>query len=373
MTQSARKKKAQQAKAKAQPKAKAKTRALQQQVNGVSQAMMRAEMHPSLRALLLPGNAKAYWDPYQHEAPPPLRTTFGRFTTVKSETRITLSTSTTYTTVYVVAWSQTAVSGFGNFFNAGGVKNLGVATSPVLLAGPLVNSGAELIRPLRMAVTLSNTTATQSRGGEVRIAAVDQPLSMAFTVGSTPTAVVTIPEDAAGISYKALADLTSSSEATTTYPAEYFSQRRTFVCPPTSYVAYNQHYHFLDHGSLTADSTTQGISTLMATSLALGGPIPAGTALNTTVTDVNWLGGIPPLMRYVFAFPPTAAVNTYTIEVCRQDGVRFAMTALGSVFHKHSPLATSLHEDVMGTTAQVASREALVPLSAGSKGKVLGG
>lgn len=316
-------------------------------------------LSPNLQRLA--GNASLaaqFWDARKFPNPPPVSTSFGHYAPVRSMDRLSFQTHATQTTAYLISWSRSGVSGICGQWTPGGGSgvNIGLTTVPVPWTAQLKACGATSIRPFKMSVQITNTTGYQRLEGEMYAVPLDQPIGGLTGTAPNPTSGVfylnsTLPALSGCAMWDNIA-LMADTNQSRTFSANSLCSGETFVCPPSSYVAYNAYEDFFDIGG----STTYLPATQGAVLFQSDGVSDRDTVLALEYPDRAWLKNIPPLRRWLFVFPPTPNnVQTYTMQIHRVDGLRFPANHIGNALAIDSPMVSEAQDKQTRHMALVAS------------------
>lgn len=278
----------------------------------------------------------AFWSPAIQRLPPPLRTSFGNFTTLNSVARFTITTLTTQAQYIWIDWCPTSLAAlyFTNGSSAGGSVN-------AVHYGTLVSSAPTSIRPLRMGFRLENITQFTNVAGSVRVYSLDNPILTGWAAGATsttPAGFTSTPDSALGA-------LIDSAPDTEEFPAAHFTTEQEFVSVPSSYPSYNEYYPYSAFaGTTTTGAALQSIDlgTLIAGQLTT---YTAGAAFVSGTYGSAGLGGLPPVRGFLLEFPPAATAQTYRLTVRRQDGARYPVNTLGATFAGTTEKMSASSED----------------------------
>lgn len=262
-------------------------------------------------------NAKRYMDPEGKVEPPASTSSLGNFTTVNSILRQLLVTpSTAGTDLYVcVQWgpSSTRLYYWGGVTGTPGIGSVNL--------GNLATNVPVTSKPLRLSVTVRNTTVFTGTEGSVRVLCMPQSLdwTAAFATPTTLTSAFCLSIDS----------MIESNNKTQTFTAAELHHGKKWVFAPVSNVGYNDWYEQNEGGSLQ--------NVLVSGS--------KGDAFTT----------------FLAKMPYVSNRNTYDFTVRSQDGARYAAnTALantaksaqrsqpGVIEHIHSIASDTAHiaEDV---------------------------
>lgn len=294
-------------------------------------------------------SARAFWNAAIHHEPPALLTSLGNYSVVNSVSRVSLTTSTTEPMVYIITWSESPISGFGNLVDGLDNNIGGSGYSPAAMNLQLMGSGCSAIRPLRMSFSLSTTATTVNREGEIRVVAVDQPMpAISFETGAYSYSDAKFLSGA----WETFTDLTQANLDAVTYPASWFAVPRTFVSPPTSFIKYNQYEVFQDYMETYAPS----LRSMAYYHLARKFVGDFNTQYSSVLQDTSFLCATPGMRRWVLYFSPTSTSNTYTLTINRQDACRFPPSTLGAAFGRPAKGGTPGQQANAEKAALLASR-----------------
>jgi len=278
----------------------------------------------------------AFWSARTMRVPPPLRTSFGNFTTINSVARFTITTSTTNNLYLWMPWTASPLAAvLVNSIAAGCTQYLynTLATSPPLLT-----------RPLRSSWSLECTTQQTNVAGSIRVYSYDNAIITSFTVGTAATGLVAAP---AGDTV--FAPLVNAAPDTEEISAAALLVEQEFVSVPSSYPAYNAYYDFIGFTNTVDASSMQNVDAknLIAGAQAVPSLFPqlAATTDSTGYNGSAGMGGLPPMRGFLVEFPATPTVQTYRVATHRQDGGRYAVNTLGATFATNPPKMDAAGED----------------------------
>jgi len=288
---------------------------------------------------MTPGELYAFWSARIMRVPPPLRTSFGNFTTVNSVSRFTFTTSTVDNTYLWIPWTPSPVSAL--------VTGAGTGQSTQWLFNTLVSSPPQMVRPLRMSFSIECTTQNMNAAGSVRVYSYDNSIQTAWTMGVLAASTAVFASGGNTL----LGNLISSAPDTEEFTAVDLQREHEWVSVPSSYPAYNAYYSFLPLLN-SADGTaiqSQDIYNLILGETTLTNPTKfPGAAVENIYGGGNGsagLGGLPPMRGFLLSFPLTVTAQSYRICIHRQDGARFAVNSLGASFATSPPKMDAPAED----------------------------
>jgi len=290
-------------------------------------------------------NPRRYFDPFFHSTPPPLSTSYGRFTTVNSVSRFTWTTSTSVPTLVVVPWTPSAVAAFS-------VSPTGQIGGYQLSQLHNANTSPLEIRPLRMSARLTNITRNIDLGGNVQVLMSDQPLKVGW---SFPVSGATI-----GITNSVdFATMITEHPRTQTIGGFTLGREHSFVGAPSSFVSYNSYKTFTRISSPSSTAATQypasdwwdWLCNNPDSTPGSDGITPYLAGGSTFAEGV--LADAPPFPMMMFYFPPTSTgAQTYQFQVNRQDGARYPSNTFAASLAKHSPVPATGHDQALQKAAQ---------------------
>lgn len=292
----------------------------------------------------------AFWSPAIQRMPPPLRTSFGNFTTLNSVHRFTLTTTATQAQYVWVDWVPTSLAAL--WMGAGSASGGFFQQHHY---GTLASSNPTSIRPLRLGIRLENITQFTNVAGSVRVFSLDNPILAATrtdTVSGGPAILVSSPDNVFGT-------LIDNAPDTEEYPGAHFTSEQEFVSVPASYPAYNEYYTYVPFTNSTQSGALLQSGDLG--SLVTGTPTPyvANTTYNAGTYSSAGLGGLPPLRGFLFEFPPAATAQTYRITIRRQDGARYAVNTLGATFAaSHDKMSAGAEDCFINWAKQISPKPA---------------
>lgn len=263
----------------------------------------------------------AFWSAAVMKVPPPLRTSFGNFTTVNSVERFTMSNSVTQTTYVWIPWTPSPVAAIT-------INGLAGATPSQQIFNSLATSPPQSLRPLRLSFSVENLTQVVNTQGSIRVLSYDNALA----TGWNTAAVGSSPAGAQGGLDITLGPLVNGAPETEEYTIAALTQEHEFVSCPSSYPAYNSYYDFLSLSNLL-DGTSVLSSDLqkLITNSDAAAFTPSVVLVSGNYGEGS-LGGLPPMRGFVIVIPPTTNAQTLRFCVHRQDGVRYPANTLGHSF-----------------------------------------
>lgn len=284
-----------------------------------------------------------FWDASQHQDAPPLRTTYGNFTTIHSVVRFRMVTSTTSRVFVLFRWS--ADNCMALTWNAPSGSASHAVTK---IVNPLFTSSPPVaMRPLRASLNITNLTAPVNQSGAVYCANIDNGLAMSTASVSAPGDNVVF--DAGTVS--SLADMVISGVDTVEIPQPQLSQGITLVSVPSSYPHYNSYNDYQSLGAgVTGNLRADEFNALFCgNNTIISGP----TILQTfSQTGEDALERVPAMRTLLVMFEPTALANDYLLEFHRQDGARYLANTLGHSFARSHDPCPPEHETAVMTSAQ---------------------
>jgi len=223
--------------------------------------------------------AKRYMDPEGKVDPPASTSSLGNFTTLNSICRQLLVTSASAGSDLFVCVQWTPTSNRLVYWS-------GVTATPyigVVQLGNLVSNVPTTSKPLRLAVTIRNTSVYTSTEGSVRVLCMPQNLdwTSAFATSNTLTNSFCSSIDA----------MIESNNKTVTFTAAELKQGKKWIFAPVSNVGYHNWYE-------------QSEAYTLQNSLVLGAQADAMTT-------------------FLVKIPYVANRNTYDFTVRSQDGARY--------------------------------------------------
>jgi len=285
---------------------------------------------------------------------------------VNSASRFTITSSTTNNVIVVVPWTPSSVSAFSYSESSGVLAGYHLSQLDSNNTAPLE------IRPLRMTVHLTNITQNLNIGGDVHVLSSDQPLlsSVSFPATSTTTGAVAMT------SAVNLSSLVYNHPKAQPISGVHLTKTHKFVCPPSSFVAYNSYTawvplvsnsSFVPFGFPASDwwnwfNSNNGSST------GTSGVTPYPAAAGTDLFYAGPLGDIPPVPMLMFSIPVTAQINTYQFDVFRQDGVRYPSNTLAASLADHAPVPPSAFNELWQKASQSVSDSPPGVLATGKSG-----
>jgi len=280
----------------------------------------------------------AFWSARTMRVPPPLRTSFGNFTTVNSVERITLTTNTNANRYLWIPWTPSPLAAF-SFTGGAGDALTQYLYNTLATASPLA------VRPLRSSWSIECTTQLVNVTGSYRVYSYDNAILTALTGGLTASSIVgfTTGGDAD------YAPLINSAPDTEEIASAASTDEREFVSVPASYPAYNAYYDFIPFSNITDASSLQSVD---ATSLITGNlvqptpyPYLVAPPIRGGQNGSAGLGGLPPMRGFLVEFPAVPSTQTYRITFHRQDGARYPVNSLGATFATNPPKMDAAGED----------------------------
>lgn len=265
-------------------------------------------------------NPRAFWSCY-NTVPPPLKTSFGNYSTLNLVKRQIIATSTTQDVIVMVPnLSQSCIAGF-RFTDTG-------ANTPVLqnVYGPLTSGFPQAIRPLRMSVELKNLTTAVNVAGTVLSLSYDNALDVDMVYNAAPLAGLNI--SAASVS--SLKSLVESAPETRTYTGTELLMGHTFVSCPAAWPEYNHYYDFLAP-AFSGDNTQMASIDMFNISEGQEGVTYPGAV---TAQVNKGFGDVPGMRGFLLVFKATPNAQSYEITFRRQDGARYPANTLGHMFHR---------------------------------------
>jgi len=263
----------------------------------------------------------AFWSASVMKVPPPLRTSFGNFTTVNSVERFTWTNSTSQTSYAWIPWTPSPVAAI----LCTGQTN---ASPGQQLFNSLATSPPQSLRPLRMSFSVENLTQVVNTQGSIRVLSYDNAIATAWNLAAL---AASSPANSGGLD-TTLGPLVNGAPETEEYTIAALTQEHEFVSCPSSYPAYDSYYDFLTLANVV-DVT--GMQSGDMQKLIQNSDSAAFTP-SATLTTGNYgeasLGGLPPMRGFIVVVPATANVQTLRFCVHRQDGVRYPANTLGHSF-----------------------------------------
>lgn len=289
--------------------------------------------------------------------PPPLRTSFGNFTTVNSVERITLTGSTSQNTYLWIPWTASPIAAL-SLTGASG-------SNPVqYLYNTLAQSPPLMIRPLRSSWSIECVSQALNTAGSIRVYSYDNSILTQFSLSTTATGVCSLTSNAD----LTFAPLINSAPETEEFPSfGLTSAEHEFVSVPSSYPAYNSYYSFIPLSNTTDVSAVVSSDILNLVSGEVIAPAPFPIAVGTPPINGGFngsagLGGLPPMRGFLVELPVVNPVaQTYRICFHRQDGARYPVNTLGATFATNPPKMGAAAEDVFLDLAKVVSQSPSVP------------
>jgi len=325
-------------------------------VRGAKRRAVRALIGRKQSEAMSPAELFSFWSAANNRIAPPLRTSFGNFTTLNSVCRFTVTTSTTLDWYVWVPWTPGPVAALAT--DSGSNPN-------VLqhLYGTLTSSSPLCIRPLRMSVSVECITQQVNVAGSMRTYAYDNAIVSSWQLDATGSNPVKWPSGNA----PAFLSLISSAPDTEEVTLASLTTEREFVSAPSSYPGYNSYYDF---EQFTGTTTGVAMRSDDAQLLLQGQSDELITVPSTFVTGKSGagsLGGVPPMRGFIFLVPATASgVQTLRFAVHRQDGARYPVNTLGATFAQVPKKMPAQNEDVFLRLAEQVARapSASVPRAA---------
>lgn len=263
---------------------------------------------------------RAFWS-CLNSVPPPLKTSFGNYSTLNLVKRQIITTSTTQDTILMVPnLSSSCIAGF-RFTDTG-------APTPVLqhVYGPLTSGFPQAIRPLRMSLDMKNLTTAVNVAGTVMCLSYDNALDVDVVYNASPLAGLNITSG----SVSSLKSLVESAPETRTYTGAELLTGHTFVSCPAAWPEYNHYYDFFAP-AFSGDNTQMASVDMFTISEGQeGGTYPAGL----TQLVNRGFGDVPGMRGFLVVFKATPNVQSYEITFRRQDGARYPANSLGHMFHR---------------------------------------
>jgi len=276
----------------------------------------------------------AFWSASVMKVPPPLRTSFGNFTTVNSVERFTLNSSTTKTNYVWIPWTPSPLAAL---FSTGAAAD----TPGQRMYNTMAASPPQCLRPLRMSFSVENLTQVVNTMGSIRVLSYDNALASSWTLNALSTLA---PASVAGLDAY-LGTLVDGAPETEEYTIAALTQEHEFVSCPSSYPAYNSYYDFLSFSNVV-DGT--GIYSGDFNKLVLNDDsavFPGAATIITGNYKEGSLGGLPPMRGFVIEIPLTTISQSLRFSVHRQDGVRYPANSLGHSFAISPPKMPAPKED----------------------------
>lgn len=286
---------------------------------------------------ITPSSAAKYWDAAYATIPPALSTTYGNFTCVNSVTRFTITPGSQ---LYGLLQFQFTPSPL----RATALIGDGLTTSTFMAwQQAQLNASNTVpldIRPLRMSVKIRCTTTNLDVGGSISALLVPQSISMFYTANSTVSAG----------QFNTLRGLVSSSpKAVILSNVQLAKHQSTFVCPPSSYVAYNSYKDWIPLGT----GSDFGAALTATDFIALN---PTLVTLPGTETD-SWFGMVPTNSILLVNLDPNIKPQSYLVEVYCQDAVRFPANSLAASLELNAGnLAGHLSAEAASRSASLATQ-----------------
>jgi hypothetical protein len=254
-----------------------------------------------------------YMSPFDKVLPPINNNSQGNFTTITSVSRFNIQTSTSSSIIFIYNPSSRTIhqasawdSGTGNLVSG--------ITSPSFR---FTSDTPTNYKPLRAGIRIKNVTQNQETGGLIRILQTSSPIDITF-LASNSFALTSG-------SSSSLIDLVNSNSHSREYTAMNLANTNSEqIIAPATMAAYNSYGEEF--------SAVTGVSAYQA-------------AFDNTKNDMA-------MNSVIIIFEQTSSVNTYSLTLCAQNGLRYpANTILGEMAKAHpkgqQELVDKVHEALL--------------------------
>lgn len=307
----------------------------------------------------------SFWSAASMRIPPPLRTTFGNFSTVNSVCRATVTPSAARNVYVWIPWSPSPLAAL--VADSGSAPG-GIAQAPVsqLLYQTLASSTPASIRPLRMSFSIGAICSTISATGLIRVYSLDNSIALRFQTDvnqGVPPKLLNADTDLDG--------LLQSCPDVEEFSAMSLAQcEREWVSVPSSYPGYSSYYEFVDFYGTTNSGINLASGNMRSDDLLA---ICQGHRENFAMEDYTIittgsntvggaLGNLPPMRGFIIEFPvfnnTGFAAPQYRLTLHRQDGARYPVNTLGHSFARPAPVLSADGEDRFHALAKMIAESA---------------
>jgi len=282
----------------------------------------------------------AFWTPLGKTLAPPLRTTFGNFSTLNLVERFTFTTSTVDDIILLASHLPMALACM-RFDVTGQIMNN--------CFGPLASSTPLATRPLRLGVEIRNLTTALNVSGIVQAMSTDNAINISATTGALEDTQAVLTNS----SFTSLKSLVAGSLDTRTYTGCELTEGHSFTSVPSSWPKYNSYSDFVPMYNASSNSLMRSPDWL---SMVDTDRPPLYPGIVTDDAD-DTLGDVPGLRHILLVFKSTPTAQTYEVTIRRQDGARYASNTLGHMFHRTAQRASEKQESKMLDTVQDKSKD----------------
>lgn len=297
----------------------------------------------------------AFWSARIMRVPPPLRTSFGNFTTVNSVERMTFFSSTVSNFYLWIPWTPSPIAAL-SFSGGSGASIIQHLYNTLTTSAPL------MVRPLRSSWSIECTTQMVNAAGSIRVYSYDNSIASTYSLSTASTGPCSLTNGGDAV----LAPLINSAPESEEFSSISLATEHEWVSVPSSYPAYNSYYSFIPFAGTTDTALLQSsdLFNLVAGEVLSPSPFPIVVGSAPIVGGQNGsagLGGLPPMRGFLVEFPITPAVQTFRVCFHRQDGARYPVNTLGATFATNPPKMSAASEDTLLDLAKVVTLGPSVP------------